>query len=359
MAMVLSALIHISKQLTKKPEDGPIAVILALTQEIAEQIQQTANEFCKKANIKSTVLCDNYSKLNDLDKKIEGKLLITTPCHLYEFLRTKSINLERCSHFAIYEADKMVEMCFDEEIVQIDSQIRPDCQRIFWSTSWSSDLMRIAMADCIRLEVGNTSVIEASISHDIKQIIKFSEEKNKMSVLYEVIDDILSKVERQKTLVFAETPEKADRIVKLLKKRSCKCSSIHNRKSLAQRNNWLLEFENNENQFLVLTDLAAKNINFNKIFNIINFDMPYSITDYVQRVQRIRQLDSGTVYSIFTEEDGDLADDLISILQQSNQVVDPALFILKAANADSDNEISFAIPHGKDYKKYTIDNKQK
>lgn len=360
MAMVLSAILSISKQLTKKAEEGPIAVILALTQEIAEQIQQTANQLCNESNIKSSILCDNFSKSKDVVRQIEiGELLITTPCHLYEFLRTKSLNLERCSHFAFYEADKMVEMCFDEEIIQIDSQIRPECQRIFWSTSWASDLNRIAMADCMRLEVGSATAVEASISHSIKQIIKFSEEKSKTNVLHEIIDGIVSQTDRQKTLVFTETPEKADKIVKLLQRRSCKTSSIHNRKSVAQRSDCLLKFENNETQFLVLTDLAAKNLNFNEIINVINFDMPYSITDYEHRVQRIKQSDIGTVYSVFTEEDGDLADDLISILQQSNQIVDPAMFILKAANADSDDEILYAIPHGKDYKKYTIDDRKK
>lgn len=89
--------------------------------------------------------------------------------------------------------------------------------------------------------------------------------------------------------------------------------------------------------------------------------MPISILDYVNRVSRTeRVIDGiGTSYSIVTEDDGYLVDDLIGILRQSMQQIDPALFILKAANADSDDEVSFAIPKGNVFQKYTIDRTKK
>lgn len=343
-------------------EQGPIAVILALTPEMSDQIHQTANQFCNDKNIRCTVLCNSPNKSKSYVKQNEvGDLLITTPFHLYEYLHSKVLSLERCSQLSLYEADKLMEMGFDEEMVQIESQIRPECQRLLWSSVWTSDLLKVALSNSIRLEVGS-STVKADLAQNIKQIIKISTEKEKESTLKEIITSIKTQNGSQKTLIFTETPEKANRISNILRKWKLHSNSLHNKKSAKQRDVIFSEFENGQMmEYLVLTDLAAKNLHFSQISNVINFDMPYCITEYVHRVNRTgRSGDETSVsYSIVTEDDGDLADDLITILQKSNQSVDPALMILKAANADSDDEISFAIPRGKSFQKYTIDNSQK
>lgn len=364
LSMLLSAIIHISHQIPTNSTDGPIAVILAPTLEMAEQIQLSADAFCSKANIKSTLLYSNLKDTEGCKSTQVIELLIATPDSLYEMLRSKSLNLHRCSHLSLYEADKMIDLGLDEEISQIISQIRPDCQRVVWSTAWNYDLRLLATElfnDYSRLDIGS-AVAKVNLCPNISQIVKVSEEDKKENELDEIIDTIESQVEdRRRTLVFTETQEKADKIADILKKKGCKTNSFHNRKSAFQRDAILTAFHNDEFQYLVLTDVSAKNVNFNRISNVINFDMPISILDYVNRVSRTgRVIDEiGTSYSIVTEDDGYLVDDLIGILRQSTQQIDPALFILKAANADSDDEISFAIPKGKVFQKYTIDRTKK
>lgn len=356
--MVLSAIIHISHQKSLNFGEGPIAVILALTQESAEDIRQLADGLCREANIKCTLF-----NTNDTNRKSHIKLnelLIATPCHLYELLRTRSLNLERCSQFSLYEADKMIEMCFDEEISQIESQIRPECQRLIWSSSWKSDLKKFIVDDYIRLDVGS-SAIKEDLSENIKQIVRVSEEKKKKDELYDIINLIMSQNGKQKTLIFTESPKKADKIANLLQRKGYQSNSFHNKKSTVQRDKILSNFHDEKFQFLILTDVAAKNVNFSEISNVVNFDMPFCMSDYVNRVNRTGRSNVGTgnSYSIVSEEDGDLVDDLIDMLQKLKQEVNPALFILKAANADSDDEVAFAVPEGKVFKKYTIDKSQK
>ncbi|XP_031625912.1 DEAD-box ATP-dependent RNA helicase 20-like [Contarinia nasturtii] len=355
LAMLLSAIIHISYQPRLKPDEGPVAVILTLTEEMAEQIQQLANIFCNDAKIKCTVVCDDINQTQTHIKPIDvGELLITTPYHLYEILRTKSISMERCSHFALYEADKMLHMCLDDEILQIESQIRPDCQRLIWSSMWTSELKKLIIDDHVRLDVGSSEV-EQNLEN-IKQIVKLSDEKQKEALLIDVIDLILSESVKQKILIFTDTPNKADKIAKILQTKGYHSKSLHNRKSTTQQNAILFEFQSEAFQFLILTDLAAKNINFGNISHVVNCDMPLSISDYVNRVSRTNR--PGTSYSIVTEEDGDLVDDLIATLQNAHQSIPPPLFILKAANASPDHEIKFAVPKGKGFQKFTIDNNQ-
>lgn len=356
LAMVLSAIVHILNQIPLNSEQGPVAVILAFTKEMAEEIRQLADAFCRETNIKCTVLNSNRVK-KPLKYKFHdvGELLVATPCHLYELLRTKSLTLNQCSQFSLYEADKMLDMCLEEEILQIESQIRPDCQQLIWSSSWTSELRQLIVGNYVRLSVGSSSV-KVNLSESIKQIVKVSEEKRKKEVLLEIVSEIGT----LKSLIFTDTPEKADRVANILRRNGYQSKSLHNQKSIVQRNEILSDFQDEKFQFLVLTDVAAKNVHFN-VSNVVNFDMPLCIEDYVLRLSRAGSAEDGTSnsYSIVSEEDGDLIDDLIGILQQCKQEVDPALFILKAANADSDDEVAFAVPEGKGFKKYIIDNAQK
>lgn len=363
--MVLSAIVHVLNQTPTNLVDGPIAVILAPTAEMAEQIQLLANQLCSETNIKTALLCSDSKQCNSHKFTEVIDLLVATPDSLYEILRTKSLALWRCSYFTLYEADKMTDLCLDEEISQIASQIRPDCQKVIWSTLWNSEVKLLTtelIDDYTRLDVGSSAAVKVNLSQNIQQIVKVSENEKKENVLNEIIDLIESQADdRRKTLIFTETQDKADKIADILKKRGIKGQSFHNRKSTRQCDAILTEFNNDEFQFLILTDVAAKNVNFCRISNVINFDMPISILDYVNRLNRTGRANDvvGTAYSIFTEEDVYLVDDLIAILRQSTQTIDPALFILRAANADSDDEISFAVPKGKSYQKYTIDRTKK
>lgn len=359
LAMILSAVVHISNQDHMSMENGPCAVILAPTKELAEEIRQLAHAICEKSNIKYTLLTKNH-----IEALTVNPLFITTADNLYEILRRKSLNLVNCSYFALYEADKMIEMCVEEEILQIVSQIRCECQRLMWSTSWNGDVRELAihiLQDFVRLDVG-TTVPQVHIAQNVKQIIKVSDEKSKKDILNEVVGLIKTQMlVDKKSLIFVETPTNANKISNLLRKSGHSASPLHNGKSQLQRHETVSAFENGEFDFLVLTDTAAKNLQFTKISNVIHFDMPNSILDYTHRVNRTgrNSVEIGTSYAIVTEDDGHLAEDLIEILQQTNQVVSPALFIMKAANADSDDEISFAVPSGNGFKKYTIDNSEK
>lgn len=331
---------------------------MAPTTELAEEIRQLAHVICESTNVKYTLFTQNRVKAFT-----SHPLLITTADRLYEILRKKSLSLPNCSYFALYDVDKMIEMCMEEEIIQIASQIRCECQRLMWSTSSNADVRDLAttiLNEFVRLDVG-TTVPQIHIAQNIKQIIKVSDAKSKKDVLDEFVGVIEKQSGDQKSLIFVETPANADKVTSWLQKSGYDCMPFHNGKSKLKRCETISAFGNGKFDFLVLTDTAAKNLQFANISNVVHFDMPNSIVDYAHRVNRTgRKINEiGMSYAIVTEDDGHLAEDLIEILQQTNQEVSPALFIMKAANADSDDEISFAIPSGKGFKTYTIDNSKK
>lgn len=357
MATILPAIIHISHQIPLRENDGPIGVILAPTIETAHEFKQIASRYCDLLNIKCSSLTQKILK-SRMQIKGNYELLITTPGSLYESLAMNLLDLHRCSYFAVYEFDRMLELSLEDEIQQINSQLRPDCQKLIWNTRWNGEIRNYVIEilnEYVELNVGS-SFAKCYKNENIEQIVRVSDEENKKQIFLEFIKQIINS-NQQKTLVFTETKQCANRISKILQKEGYSCDSLHNDKTKEQRNQTLTAFHNDNIKFLVLTDVAARNLDLSKASNIINYDLPLTISDYLQRINPTYRSNEMKIkaYSILTEENGYLVDEFIEMLRNSNQAIDPALFILQAANIDSDDEFSFAIPHETGFTKYTID----
>lgn len=129
LAYILPALVHISYQEKLARGDGPIALVLAPTRELAQQIQTVATEFGKRIGIRNTCVfggAPRRPQMSDLQRGSE--IIIATPGRLIDFLQQETTNLKRCSYLVLDEADRMLDMGFEPQIRKIIEQIRPDRQ---------------------------------------------------------------------------------------------------------------------------------------------------------------------------------------------------------------------------------------
>jgi len=121
----LPAIVHINNQSRLARGDGPIALILAPTRELAQQIQQVANDFGATSQIKNTCIFGGAPKgpqARDLERGVE--IVIATPGRLIDFLESGKTNLKRCTYLVLDEADRMLDMGFEPQIRKIIEQIR-------------------------------------------------------------------------------------------------------------------------------------------------------------------------------------------------------------------------------------------
>lgn len=117
LAYVAPALVHIQHQETVHRGDGPIALILAPTRELAQQIQQVANDFGQRTNTNNTCVFGGAPKgpqIRDLERGAE--IVIATPGRLIDFLERGITNLRRCTYLVLDEADRMLDMGFEPQI---------------------------------------------------------------------------------------------------------------------------------------------------------------------------------------------------------------------------------------------------
>nr|QOS47386.1 DEAD-box DDX5D [Locusta migratoria] len=331
LAYVLPATVHINNQQRLSRGDGPIVLILAPTRELAQQIQTVARDFGTSTLIRNTCIFGGAPKgpqARDLERGVE--IVIATPGRLIDFLERGITNLRRCTYLVLDEADRMLDMGFEPQIRKIIEQIRPDRQVLMWSATWPKEVQALAedfLTDYIQINIGSLTL---AANHNIMQIIDVCQEHEKETKLSQLMREICSE-KGNKTIIFVETKKKVDDITKSIRREGWPAISIHGDKSQPERDYVLTEFRNGKCPILVATDVAARGLDVEDVKYVINFDYPNTSEDYIHRIGRTGRCNlSGTAYAFFTPNNARQAKELIAVLEEANQPVNPKLIDLAA-----------------------------
>ncbi|XP_055602221.1 uncharacterized protein LOC129751011 [Uranotaenia lowii] len=326
LAYIVPALIHIMHQDQVRRGDGPIALVLAPTRELAQQIQQVAIDFGQRVNANNTCVFGGAPKgpqIRDLERGAE--IVIATPGRLIDFLERNITNLKRCTYLVLDEADRMLDMGFEPQIRKIMGQIRPDRQVLMWSATWPKEVRNLAeefLTDYIQINIGSLNL---SANHNILQIVDVCEDYEKDQKLMKLLTEISAESET-KTIVFVETKRRVDDITRSICRNGWRAVSIHGDKSQQERDYVLNAFRNGRQGILVATDVAARGLDVEDVKFVINYDYPSNSEDYVHRIGRTgRSNNTGTAYTLFTNGNANKAGDLINVLREANQVINPKL----------------------------------
>lgn len=283
LAYMLPALVHLKSQQPLKRGDGPIALILAPTRELAQQIQKVAIDFGYKVRINNACVFGGAPKgpqIRDLENGAE--IVIATPGRLIDFLDRNITNLKRCTYLVLDEADRMLDMGFEPQIRKIMKQTRSDRQVLMWSATWPKEIRQLAeefLTNYIQINIGSHNL---SANNNILQIIDVCTEEQKEEKLIRILQEITQDQEN-KTMIFTETKIKADTLSRTINRYGWRAIAIHGDKSQQERDYVLNQFRRGQNRILVATDVAARglgkqNIAFNLFVPILFLYYLYSYT---------------------------------------------------------------------------------
>ncbi|KAH8347031.1 hypothetical protein KR059_004446 [Drosophila kikkawai] len=328
LGYILPAIVHINNQQPLQRGDGPIALVLAPTRELAQQIQQVATEFGSSSYVRNTCVFGGAPKggqMRDLQRGCE--IVIATPGRLIDFLSAGSTNLKRCTYLVLDEADRMLDMGFEPQIRKIVSQIRPDRQTLMWSATWPKEVKQLAedfLGNYIQINIGS---LELSANHNIRQVVEVCDEFSKEEKLKSLLSDIYDTSENPgKIIIFVETKRRVDNLVRFIRSFGVRCGAIHGDKSQSERDFVLREFRSGKSNILVATDVAARGLDVDGIKYVINFDYPQNSEDYIHRIGRTgRSNTKGTSFAFFTKNNAKQAKALVDVLREANQEINPAL----------------------------------
>ncbi|KAH8303818.1 hypothetical protein KR018_008580, partial [Drosophila ironensis] len=328
LAFILPAILHINGQPPLQRGDGPIALVLAPTRELAQQIQSVANDFGSSAYVRNTCVfggAPRSRQANDLERGVQ--IVIATPGRLLDFLQAGATNLRRCTYLVLDEADRMLDMGFEHQIRKILGQIRPDRQILMWSATWPKEVRKLAedfLGNYIQINIGS---LELSANHNIRQFVEVCSEHEKGTKLKELLSNIYDQsYSPGKIIIFVGTKKKVDELARFINAFGVGVGAIHGDKSQMDRDSVLNDFRSGRANILVATDVAARGLDVDGIKYVINFDFPQSSEDYVHRIGRTgRKHSTGTSYAFFTRKNAKCARALIDILREANQNVNPEL----------------------------------
>uniref|UniRef100_A0A3P9K7F7 RNA helicase n=1 Tax=Oryzias latipes TaxID=8090 RepID=A0A3P9K7F7_ORYLA len=326
LSYLLPAIVHINHQPFLERGDGPICLVLAPTRELAQQVQQVAAEYGRASRLKSTCIYGGAPKgpqIRDLERGVE--ICIATPGRLIDFLESGKTNLRRCTYLVLDEADRMLDMGFEPQIRKIVDQIRPDRQTLMWSATWPKEVRQLAedfLKEYVQINVG---ALQLSANHNILQIVDVCTDGEKENKLVRLLEEIMSEKEN-KTIIFVETKRRCDDLTRRMRRDGWPAMGIHGDKSQQERDWVLNEFKFGKAPILIATDVASRGLDVEDVKFVINYDYPNNSEDYIHRIGRTaRSSKTGTAYTFFTANNMRQASDLIAVLREANQAINPKL----------------------------------
>ncbi|CAB1344898.1 unnamed protein product [Coregonus sp. 'balchen'] len=317
LAYLLPAIVHIQHQPFLEHGDGPICLVLAPTRELAQQVQQVAAEYGRASRLKSVCVYGGAPKgpqIRDLERGVE--ICIATPGRLIDFLEAGKTNLRRCTYLVLDEADRMLDMGFEPQIRKIVDQIRPDRQTLMWSATWPKEVRQLA-------------------EDFLKQYVQINwtcaTTERRMTNCSGLLEEIMSEKEN-KTIIFTETKRRCDELTRRMRRDGWPAMGIHGDKSQQERDWVLNEFKYGKAPILIATDVASRGLDVEDVKFVINYDYPNSSEDYIHRIGRTaRSQKTGTAYTFFTPNNMKQASDLIAVLREANQAINPKLLQMAEA----------------------------
>ena len=288
LAFLLPLFRHIRDQPPLKSLDGPIALIITPTRELASQITKAGRPFFRAQSMTAVTAVGGTPIKDDIAALQRGcQVLCGTPGRLIELCTTGRLSLRRLTYLVLDEADRMLDMGFEPQISKIAGYIRPDAQKILTSATLNRQMAALAgkfLSMPVEITVGGKSVVNSAI----EQILEVRPEETKFNRLLELLGKLYENDENtdQRCLIFVEKQEACDNLMVALLKKGYPCSTLHGGKDQVDRDSTIADFKAGIIPVLIATSVAARGLDVKNLTLVINFDAPNHGEDYVHRCGR-------------------------------------------------------------------------
>lgn len=260
------------------------AVIMAPTRELAQQIDQQVEGFSYFMPVSAVAIYGGTDGVAWEQQRrgmaMGADIVIATPGRLISHLNLGSADLSHVSYFVLDEADRMLDMGFFDDIMQIYKQLPSSCQTVMFSATMPPKIRKLAasiLRDPIEVEIAISRPPES-----IMQSAYICYEAQKLPILRKLFEQSVPK----RTIIFASAKLKVRELTSTLRKMGFNVADMHSDLEQSQREQVMRDFKNGYVDVLVATDIVARGIDIDNIRVVINYDIPHDPEDYVHRIGR-------------------------------------------------------------------------
>ncbi len=284
-------------RLQVQPNTGVQALVLCPTRELADQVSHELRRLARaEENIKVLTLCGGSPIRPQLASLTHGAhIVVGTPGRILDHLSRESLALNALKTLVLDEADRMLDMGFEEDIAAIIRRCPPTSRRqtLLFSATYPDDVAKMA-ARYLR-DPREVRLAERHTANQIQQ--RF----------YQVTDDerlhavglLLNHFRPETTLAFCNTKQQCRDLVGVLRSQGLVALELHGDLEQRDRDQVLVQFANRSCSVLVATDVAARGLDIERLEAVINVDITPEIEMHTHRIGRTgRAGESGLVFSL-------------------------------------------------------------
>ncbi|KAJ1980165.1 mRNA splicing protein prp28 [Dimargaris xerosporica] len=326
--------------------DGPYALILAPTRELAQQIEEEAKKFANPLGYTCVSIVGGHAiEEQSFSLRNGAEIIIATPGRLKDCIDRRILVLNQCAYMVMDEADRMIDMGFEADVNFIldalpVANVKPQSDDAEDATKMMN--RRTGAAESALARYRQTTMFSATMPPAVERLAQrylcrpavvtigsAGQAVETVEQRVEMVNDDdrkrrrLIEILRQRfdppIIVFVNQKKNVDSVFKYLKSQGIRATALHGGKSQEQRELSLAQLKQGQKEVLVATDVAGRGIDVKNVSLVINFDMAKNIEDYTHRIGRTgRAGKSGVAITFLTQSDADVMYDLRQMIAKSN-----------------------------------------
>ena len=306
--------------------DGPTAIVLAPTRELAQQIEKETKAFSQsidKRRFETAIVVGGSSmseQRGDLRNGVE--CVVATPGRLIDHIHQNNTNLRRTSFLVLDEADRLLDMGFEQQILEILNTTPKPRQTLLFSATMPPEVEDLAgkyLVKPVKVKVGTVSAPTANVSQSLEKVPNGNAKIDRLCrmVVEEKMESVAHGNAPPMSIVFVERKAKAEDVADMLNAEGVATASLHGGRTQGEREAALRDFTRGLCSVLVATDVAARGLDVKGVQHVINMDLPRSFEDYVHRIGRTgRNGMTGRATSFYTDSDAFIISQIKRALQE-------------------------------------------
>ena len=301
-------------------------LVLCPTRELADQVAVEIRKLARGIhNIKVLTLCGGMAFGPQVGSLEHGAhIIVGTPGRIEEHLRKANLNLDNLTTLVLDEADRMLDMGFQQALDDIVSYMPEQRQTMLFSATYPAKIEKTAQ----RI-MQSPVTIEVQDSHNKESILQtlYQVENNQSRV--EAIRLLLQAHQPETTLIFCNTKIDTDRVANELRAVGYAALALHGDLEQKQRDQTLVCFANRSASVLVATDVAARGLDIESLDLVINYQIASELEVHTHRIGRTGRAGAqGIACSLYTHRENHkvgLLEDYLDEKFERNNLPDTAL----------------------------------
>lgn len=287
----------------REPSDKVKCVVMTPTRELAIQIDTALEGFSYFLPISSLAIYGGTDGAGFTQQqralKSGVEVIIATPGRLLAHLLMGYVDLSSVEFFILDEADRMLDMGFYDDIMNIASHLPKEGRRtMMFSATMPPKIQKLAASI-----LNNPAEIKIAVSRPTEKIDQNAyivPEASKTPLLCHLFENINSK----RVIVFAASKLKVKELSRSLRRMKLNVGEMHSDLDQESRDKVMHEFRNGTVDILVATDIVARGIDIDDISMVVNYDVPHDAEDYVHRIGRTARANAeGIAVTLVGEKD--------------------------------------------------------